>query len=218
MSDRLLRVMGLAAAVFAVASVVYFGVAMGFDPSAGAELVQRLATVEASDAVFVRWGAVTDMLGYYLLPVVVIVAVRKRIVWPNPTVRDVVTVAGVMYGTIGAIGAAALASAAPALIESGSTDAQLVLETLGRVVQGLWQWLEALPFIVWAGGVALALRPVRPVYSAVFGVMSLGGVLVWIGAIFELLPVLIAGLGLWLIPFPVVIGAVAWWAPREATS
>lgn len=214
MTDRWVPVLGVGAALFAVASGVCFGLAIGFDPEAGAEL-ERLVDAEPGDAVFVRWGAITDMLGYYLLPVAVIVMVRKRIDWPTRPVGDLATVAGIMYGTIGAIGAAALASAAPPLIETGTTDAHLVLGTLTSIVEGLWQWLEAIPFVVWAGGVALALRPAHPRFSALFGVLALGGVLVWTGRIFDLEALLVAGLGLWLLPFPVVFATVAWWAPAE---
>ena len=103
--QRLISFLGIAGAVFAVASAVLFGSAFGFDPGAGSELVERLRDAEPGDATLVRWGAVTDMLGYYLLPVALIVVVRERIPWSSTSSRDLATVAGVLYGTIGAIGA-----------------------------------------------------------------------------------------------------------------
>ncbi len=136
----------------AVASVVLFGLALGFDPGAGSELVERLRDAEPGDATLVRWAAVTDMLGYYLFPVALIVAVRERIPWSSTSSRDFATVAGVLYGTIGAIGAGMLASAAPPLIEGAAPGSRVVLQTLADTVEGLWQWLEPVPFTVWAGG------------------------------------------------------------------
>jgi len=72
--------------------------------------------------------------------------------------RDLATVAGVLYGTIGAIGAGMLAAAAPPLIASDAPGSRVALQTLADTVEGLWQWLEPVPFTVWAGGVARALR------------------------------------------------------------
>nr|MBA2601704.1 hypothetical protein [Actinomycetota bacterium] len=180
-------------------------------PGAGSELVERLRDAEPGDATLVRWGAVTDMLGYYLFPVALIVVVRERIPWSSTSSRDLATVAGVLYGTIGAIGAGILAAAAPPLIESAAPGSRAVLQTLAETVEGLWQWLEPVPFTVWAGGVALALRVHQVFFSALFGLLAVGGVLVWVGRIFALEPVLIAGLIAWLIPFPFILATADWW-------
>ena len=209
--QRLIPILGIAGAVFAVASVVLFGLAFGFDPS-GSELVERLRDAEPGDATLVRWGAITDMLGYYLFPVALIVVVRERIPWSSPSSRDLATVAGVLYGAIGAIGAGMLAAAAPPLIESAAPGSRAVLQTLAETVEGLWQWLEPVPFTVWAVGVTLALRARQTFFSALFGLMTVGGVLVWVGRILAVEPVLIAGLIAWLIPFPFVLATASWWS------
>jgi hypothetical protein len=210
-SNRVLFV-GFAAAVFAIASVILFGVAIGFDPLAGTELAQRVVGVEASDAGLIKWAALTDMLGYYLIPAMLIVMVRGRLTWTSSTSRDLATAGGLMYATIGAIGAAVLAAAAPPLIRAGTPEALHDLDTLMRMVQGLWQWLEALPFVVWAAGVALALRKEHPGYAGLFAVLGAGGVLVWIGAILGVDILLTAGLILWLAPFPVALATAERWS------
>ena len=214
--QRLIPLLGIAGAVFAVASAVLFGSAFGFDPGAGSELVERLRDAEPGDATLVRWGAVTDMLGYYLFPVALIVVAREHIPWSSTRSRDLTTVAGVLYGTIGAIGAGMLAAAAPPLIESTAPDSRVVLQTLGETVEGLWQWLEPVPFTVWAGGVALALRAHKVFFSALFALLAVGGVLVWTGRILALDPVLIAGLIAWLLPFPFVLATAGWWSRSKA--
>ena len=212
------EVVGGLAAVCALASVAFFGLAMGFDPGAGSELVERLVATDPTDAAFVRWGAVMDMLGYYLLPAAVIVAMRKRLTWAGPVSGDMATIAGIMYATIGAIGAGLLATTGPPLIEEGSRDSLLLLETVGNGVEGLWQWLEPLPFTVWAAGVTIALRTSRSRFALLFAVMALGGVLVWIGRLSGLEPVLVAGLILWLGPFPVVMATAGVWGHSRSAG
>lgn len=206
-----LSIVGGVAAGLAIASVVLFGLAIGFDPAAGAKLVEGFTTTAPSDASFIRWGAVTDMLGYYLLPAGLIVAVRNHVPWPNAAVRDVSTAAGVVYATIGAIGAGMLAAAAPPLIEAG-VPGRLELEILARAVEGLWQWVEPIPFVAWATGMALAFRARASRWSWLFAVLGVGGVLVWFGRVLDIEPMVIVGLGLWLAPFPVAFATVGSWA------
>ena len=54
-----------------------------------------------------------------------------------------------------------LAAAAPPLIASDAPGSRVALQTLADTVEGLWQWLEPVPFTVWAGGVARAASPPR---------------------------------------------------------
>ena len=211
MSDRALATFGGASAALAVTSALCFGYAMGFDPGAGAEMVERLGMISPGDAALIRWAAVADMLGYYLLPAVLVIFLRDRLAWTSPVWRDLASVAGVIYATVGAAGAALLAAAGPPLIEDGSEQALARLETLGYAVQGLWQWLEPVPFGVWMAGTALALRARLPRYAALFVVLSLGAALVWAGRVLGVEPVLVAGLVLWLAPFPFALATVARW-------
>ena len=211
MTDRRLSAVGAAGAFFALVSVVLFGMAIGFDPAAGAETTERFVRASSEDASFVKWGALADMLGYYLIPGALIVAVRDRIPWSSSTARDISTVGGVAYAVMGSIGAVVLAVAAAPLIGDGP-DSRLTLETVARTVEAIWQWLEPIPFTAWAVGMALAFRGRSSLWSAAFSVLTMGGVLVWFGRILDVDPMLIAGLVLWLGPFPFVFAAVGRWA------
>lgn len=210
-SDAVLMPLGILGALLAGLSALLFAVAIGFDPAAGAELVERIDATAPPDAGLIKWGAVADMLGYYLVPAAVIVLVRQRLPWSSTAARDVATTAGVMYATIGAIGAAMLAAAAPPLIEGGGPAASQGLGTLVRVVEGLWQWLEPLPFLVWTAGVSITLRASSRLWSVAFAVLSIGAAVVWVGRVLGIEPVLTVGLVLWLFPFPLVLAATGVW-------
>ena len=204
-------IIGVVSALFALASVLLFGMAIGFDPAAGARTTERIASASAGDAGYIRWGAVTDLLGYYLLPAGVIVAVRKRVPWTSETARDVCTSAGVLYATFGAIGAGTLAAAAPPLMEQGA-EARPALESVALVAEGLWQWVEPIPFFVWAAGMTIAFRERASSWSWLFGALAVGAMLVWFGRILDIEPLLIVGLALWLAPFPVAFATVGSWS------
>lgn len=211
-TERILAPVGIAGGVIAAGSALLFALAIGFDPAAGAELVDRISRVEPGDAAFIRWAAIADMLGYYLIPAAVIVMTRTRLPWTSPTARDVAIVAGVMYATIGSIGAAALATAGAPLIESGNTSE---LTTLVRLVEGLWQWLEPVPFLVWTSAVSLALRSRPGPWSWAFAVLAVGAAIAWVGRLFGIEPVVTIGLVLWLFPFPLILGAAGVWGRGE---
>jgi hypothetical protein len=215
MTGRILSLAGVTAAGLGVISVVLFGIAIGFDPAAGAETTQRLVAASSEDALFVKWGALADMFGYYLIPGALIVAVRDRIPWPSSTVRDVSTAGGVAYSVMGSIGAALLAVAAAPLI-GAAPDARLTLETVARGVEGIWQWLNPVPFTAWSTGMALAFRGRASLWFGVFSALAAGGVLVWCGRVLDVQPVLIAGLVLWLVPFPLAFAMIGSWAPLGA--
>lgn len=220
MTDRALSLWGVGAAVFALASAVLLGLAIGFDPAAGAETTERFVAASSEDAVYVKWGALADMLGYYLIPAGLIVTVRNRVPWTSSTVRDIATAGGVAYAVMGSIGAVVLAVAAAPLIGAGP-DSRLTLETTARMVEGIWQWLEPVPFTAWAVGMALAFRGRSSLWLAAFSILAVGGVLVWLGRIVDVEPVLIAGLALWLGPFPFVFAAIGSWvsaAENEASG
>ena len=210
-ADKVLLQAGVIGGAIAGASALLFAFAIGFDPVAGAQLVERIVATAPPDAVFIKWGAVADMFGYYLVPAAVIVLVRPRLPWPNATARDVATAAGLMYATIGAIGAAMLAAAAPPLIEGATPAAAQSLGTLVGVVEGLWQWLEPMPFFVWTAGVSIALRASSRLWSAAFAVLAVGAVVVWVGRVLGVEPVLTVGLVMWLFPFPLVLAAAGIW-------
>jgi hypothetical protein len=211
MSDQgTMRALGIGGAVFAGLSLLTFAFAMGFDPMAGAEFVERVVETDSGDADWIRWGAVTDMVGYYFLPAALMVFLRNRLPWRSP-LSDIATLGGLAYAVVGAAGAGVLAAAAPTLIEGGDGDA---LETVARTVQGMWQWFEPIPFGLWALGVALALRPKQSAFSRLFFVIAGGAALVLIGLLIEVEVVLAIGLTIWLGLFPVALATVGMWGAR----
>jgi hypothetical protein len=197
---------GLAAAGFAAASVLFFGLALGFDPMVGTELVDRILETDTGDADALMWGAVFDMFGYYFLPAVVMIALRARLRWPSRLTADLATAGGLAYAVVGATGAAILAAAAPPLIEQGNTGA---LETVARTVEGTWQWFEPVPFAAWAVGVALALRAGSSSLSGLFWLLSSGAALVLLGQVLDVTFLLAVGLTVWLPVLPLAVVLVA---------
>jgi hypothetical protein len=181
---------------------------MGFDPMAGAEFVERVVETEPGDADWIKWGAVTDMIGYYFLPAALMILLRSRLRWGGP-MSDIATLGGIAYALIGAAGAGVLAAAAPSLIENGGTG---TLETVARSVQGMWQWFEPIPFGAWALGVALALRTTRPAFSRLFAVIAFGALTVLVGVLTDVEILLAIGLAIWLGLFPVALATAGMWA------
>ena len=208
---RAVAALGWSSAFFAVLSTVLFGIAMGFDPGAGSDLVERLPAVEASDADLIRWGALADALGYYLLPAALTLVIRRRLSFTGPW-GDLVAAAAVVYGAAGGLAAVVLATAGAPLIEGGSNGDLQILETLARGVLGVWQWFDPVPFTLWAAGIALALRSSRGPYAVLFACLALGGALVLAGRLVNAEPVLVVGLALWLAPFPVAMATAPRWA------
>jgi hypothetical protein len=127
----------------------------------------KLLASGATGASLIRWGSLIDMFGYLCIaPVVVYLRARYA------TVRyaDLFAAAGLAVVVIGSIGAASMATAAPALINdyaaASAAQKQAMLPafaTLYRtVVLGLWQTLETIPAAVWLLGTASAARRQGP--------------------------------------------------------
>lgn len=164
---------GRAAAVFATAALILQGTATAMYGAAGGPasgLSDNPAHLLASGATgsgLLRWGSLIDMFGYLCLAPVVLY-LRER--YPAAQWKDVFAVAGLALVVIGSIGAAAMATAAPALINEygaasdASRQAMLpAFATLYRaVVIGMWQTLESIPAAVWLLGNAHASRRIGP--------------------------------------------------------
>jgi hypothetical protein len=121
----------------------------------------------ATGAALIRWGSLVDMFGYLCIAPVVIY-LRAR--YADAKYTDLFSAAGLAVVVIGSIGAASMATAAPALINdyamaSAAQKQALVpaFATLYRlVVLGLWQTLETIPAAVWLLGTASAARREGP--------------------------------------------------------
>jgi hypothetical protein len=144
-----------------VAGWMYYAAA-GFSSGLSVDPSKLLAS-GPSGAALVRWGSLVDMFGYLsIAPVVVYLRAR----YSAARYVDLFAAAGLAVVIIGSIGAASMATAAPALINEYGTASgaqrQAMLPafaTLYRVVVlGMWQTLETIPATVWLLGTASAAR------------------------------------------------------------
>lgn len=131
-------------------------------------------------ASLIRWGSLIDLFGYLsLAPVVVFLRVRH----PVSRYVDLFAAAGLAVVVIGSIGAAAMATAAPPLINDYATATAAAKQALvpafatlyRTVVLGLWQTLETIPWAVWFLGTASAVRREGP--RPVFLILLVAGLI-----------------------------------------
>lgn len=184
-----------AAIAFAVAAVtlellagLMYSAATGFSAGLTVEPSKLLAS-GPSGASLIHWGSLIDMLGYLSMAPVV-VYLRDR--YPSARYIDLFAAAGLAVVIIGAIGAASMATAAPALINdyvtASAAQKQALLPafaTLYRaVVLGLWQTLEAFPLTVWLLGTASAARREGP--RSVYWILLVLGVVIGALALYRL--------------------------------
>ena len=169
---------------FAVAAVVLelvaagmYSAATGFSPGLSVEPSKLLAS-GPTGASLIRWGSVVDML-HYLIIVPVVVYLRAR--YAGARYADLFAAAGLAVVAIGSIGAASMATAAPALINdyAAASLAQKqamvpAFATLYRVVVlGMWQTLVTILAAVWLLGAAAGARREGPPF--VFVVLAAAG-------------------------------------------
>jgi hypothetical protein len=170
-----------AAAAFTLELVAggMYSAAAGFSSGLSVEPSKVLAS-GPTGASLIRWGSLIDMLGYLsITPVVVYLRAR----YSAARYGDLFAAAGLAVVIIGSIGAASMATAAPALISdyvtaSGAQRQALLpaFATLYRaVVLGMWQTLESIPATVWLLGTASAARREGP--RPVFVILLVLGVL-----------------------------------------
>jgi hypothetical protein len=156
-----------------------YSAATGFSPGLSVEPSKLLAS-GPTGASLIRWGSVVDMLGYLsIAPVVIYLRAR----YAAARYADLFAAAGFAVVVIGSIGAASMATAAPALmsdyVAASVAQKQALLPafaTLYRaVVLGMWQTLETIPAAVWLLGIASAARRDGP--QSVFVIVLVLGVI-----------------------------------------
>ena len=104
-----------------LASVMLLGAAFGLRPG---DAAPDLTTVPASRAGLIRWGALTDMLGFYLLPVPMTLHLGHRYDAGRDALMAVATAAGGLYAAIGSIGAVIVATVVPPLLATATPHAR----------------------------------------------------------------------------------------------
>lgn len=205
---RLVAAAAIGGAVLGVVSNLLFGLALGFDISE-LSAAPRYSSVPPERAGLVRWGALTDMLGYYLPTIPVAIYLRRRLTGWNGFTADLATAGGLAYAVIGSLGAAALATTVPSLLRDGSEAAAALLEALtDLVVVGWWQTLQPIPFAVWMLGIAAALPVHRRGLALFTRVLAGAAAITVLGRILAAEVIALVGVTVWVVPFPVWLLAV----------
>lgn len=144
---RVAAVSALAAGVLSLVSATLLGAAFGFRFG---DVAPDLTALPADRAWLLRWGALTDMVGFYLLPVPVMLYLAHRFDAGRDALVGVATTAGIIFAVVGSIGAVTVATVVPPLLGSGTDQAAGVLRLVRQIVfVGLWQTLETIPWGVW---------------------------------------------------------------------
>lgn len=155
----------------------------------------RLVAGGTTSAELLRWGAITDLLSYYLPTAVVAFVLRVALRPRGAALADLGTLSVLGYVVAGSIGAVSLGFAGPMLMEAyalpGADQPTIALafRALTEIVfLAIWQFLDAIFAGVWLLAVAVLIRADQPGFSR----LSLA-----VGVIFLLAALLNAlGLGL----------------------
>jgi hypothetical protein len=191
-------------------------VATQFDQEAFANPV-KLLEMPGVDVSQLRWFAVLDLLGYYLLLLPMIFFAHSKL--KNKTaLAPLFTSLGFGYVMIGAIGASVLASLWPSLLERYAMATVTMQEVYKAdfifatdfVVKGLWNYLEVLLAGVWWLAVAYFLIHQRALKIVTF-ILGTSCLVDGFGEIFQFPLLAETGLNIYLIlaiAWPVWVGII----------
>ncbi len=188
-SSRVAIAFAALAVTFELVASVMYSAAAGFSNGLSVDPSTLLASGH-SGATLIRWGSLIDMFGYLSIAPVVLY-LRDR--YASSRYVDLFAAAGLAVVVIGSIGAASMATAAPALINdyvaASAAQKQAIVPafaTLYRVVVlGMWQTLETIPAAVWLLGTASAARREGP--RSVFVILLVIGLINAVIALYRLL-------------------------------
>jgi hypothetical protein len=174
--------------VISVVTALLFVVAVwDLVPDLGLDLVNHpglAIRIGPDDAGLLRWAYLADMVGYYLLLVPVILALRVE---DGSPAGDIGAVGGLAYVVLGGGGAALLAAISPPLIEAfaegGPAERVAAQTTFVAVTEGVqhgvWQSLDPIAVGVWAVVAGRSLRRagagMEGGLASVLGVLALAG-------------------------------------------
>ena len=171
----------------------------------------------ATSAALLRWGAITDLLSYYLPTAVVALALRAALRDRGPALADLATLGALGYVAAGSIGAVSLAFAGPMLMEAYTVpgaDQPMIALAFGTLIEvvflAIWQFLDAIFIGSWILGVGVLIRRDQPGFARFS--MTLG-VLAFVAAFLNALRLGLgpnAGLGV-LVGVGLLYGAVTAW-------
>ena len=208
---RMTALLAILAALLAVGNLVLGFAAVGFtSPPDTFSNVSASLPIEGIDAGLLRWSTICDLFGYYLLLGPLALVLSRRFEQTNPPLMQFATYCGLGYILVGAIGAALLASNAPALIESYAQASnvdraaiQVAYDSVNNLVNGLWNTLGGFLGGIWWLAVGNAIRAQRPM----LGILSIAlGVAAWLdtaGSILNIPAIFAIGLGGVLLLIPI---------------
>jgi hypothetical protein len=185
----------------------------GFDPDTLLH-PSRLLQGGASTPDLLRWAALTDMLGYYLLFAPLVVALGDRLRDRAGPLADLFTLGGLGYALIGATGAVVLAVAGSDLLNLHATSSGATRDAAAvgfravseAVYHGVWATLEVIPLGLWAIGTGALLWTGQRTLGAV-GVGL--GLVCWSLSLISILG-LLDRLGAWLLLLALPFGVLFW--------
>lgn len=136
----------------------------------------------AAAAALLRWGALLDMFYSYLLLVPLALFLHRRLRPIKPWLADLGIIGALAYIFVGAAGAAILATAGSALVESHATASaadQAFIATAFDIIRnivyfGLWQTLDPITGGTWVASTGWLLMSERRVAGRLLVAVGLG--------------------------------------------
>lgn len=207
--DRPVGILTAASGAIALLSYFLIAASVNYDFDAFGNPASIL-TMQHVHVGLVRWGMITDIIGYYLLLLPAIFYLhdwlRERTPWAKT-----LTFCGMSYVLVGATGAAILAVVWPALMAehvSATPSQQESIAVSFRMVTdlvygGMWNLLSILLGGIWWFGVGLWLRSQHKFLGIATIVLGTFTLLDAVGSILELKSLSELGLNVYLVLAPV---------------
>jgi len=168
-NQRIIGVLTLLSGLISLGSMTVGLLAVDFNFDTFSNPVAILSNLTSNTALLIKWFMLTDMFGYYLLLLPILFYAHSRLASTTGW-APLITSSGFAYILIGAIGAAALSAAWPALMVSyqhaAPADKELYkaafLLSNDLVVKGIWNVLEVWLAGIWWIGLGLCTIQSRP--------------------------------------------------------
>jgi hypothetical protein len=216
---RLAAISTLLAALALVATHLVHILAIGFDFAVAADLASMIALGDQTAEGF-RWGAMLDAFGYYLLLVPAALYLWRWLRPHSPNLVDLLTAVGLGGLFIGAseavIRLSAMTGMMHAYVSAAGPAREMLVVVFKVLIDVVFFGLATLaPFLfsVWVLGLGLVLRHERRMFGLDTVGLGLLELALFVGALFQIDPVVVVVQGLTLLLAPVWVfglGIVIW--------
>ncbi|CAH0145582.1 hypothetical protein SRABI70_00395 [Pseudomonas sp. Bi70] len=227
--NRYLLVLNILA-VFLCFNTIYLAIQAGsFEYEATGNIVGQLE-VGVSGSQNLKWMMLSDMFGFYLFSIPSALYLWFALREHQPYLLSLSTIAGILFGIVGAIGAAILSVAWPILtvLHASATDPasgvifQEIFRVLTMVVQdGMWGRLEFFLSGIWYLGLAIVIWRHKKLFAVVLMINSVCALVSSFGKIFdmgELAGLALTGVTYATPVFYIWLGIIAWCGPRASIN